>query len=479
VVGPAHPTGHSLTSTGPATVGYVLFLLANAALFVRPAELLPALGDLQIYLALIAAAMLCNLYGLQNQMRPRTLIQQPINLCVLGVVAAVPVSHLLSTLYLGGAYHGFVTMAKIAVYYLLLVATINTPTRLRQLMLVTAVCGTIVVGASILDFANFKARWEGTDEVYVQLELDKQLPPDEQVLKHVVETHGTDLLGNETLVFRMRGLGIFNDPNDVSLLIAVAAIICVYFLSDRSLSVVRFLWIGPLVVLGYGFLQTQSRGGLLAFGAGGMVWLAVKYGGKVAITLGVLGMLAAPIALGRAGNMDVSDGSGQDRIQIWGEGLAEIKSPKILFGIGEGQYEEAVGHVAHNSYIHAFVELGFLGGTIFFGCFFLPAYAFFQMQRYGIRTNDRELERMRPYVAAVLTAWCVGMATLSRCYAPSTYMIVGLAAAYINLAGYHRPRPVPILQLTPLTVQRWAVCSVGLLLASFAFVRVFARWSGA
>lgn len=460
-------------------MAYLLFLMANAALFVRPAELLPALGNAPIYLALIVSAVLCNLPGLQNQLRKRTLIQQPINLCVLGVVVAVPVSHLLSKFYLGGAYHGFVEMAKIAVYYLMLVATINTPQRLRHLMLVTAVCGTVVVGASVLDFERFKSRWQGTDEVYEQLQKDKLLPVEEQVLKHVVETHGTDLLGNDKLVFRMRGLGIFNDPNDVSLLIAVVAIFCVYFLSDRSLSAARFLWLGPLCVMGYGYIQTQSRGGLLAMGAGGMVWLAVRYGGKVAIGLGLLGMLAAPIALGRAGNMDVSDGSGQDRIQIWGEGLAEIKSPRILFGIGEGQYEEAAGHVAHNSYIHAFVELGFLGGTIFFGCFFLPAYALFQMQRYDIRTTSYELERMKPYVAAALAAWCVGMATLSRCYAPSTYMIVGLAASYINLVGFHRPRPVPILQLTPLTTQRWVLCSFGLLLASFAFVRVFARWSGA
>lgn len=460
-------------------MAYVLFLLANAALFVRPAELFPALGDVQLYLALIVGAMLSSLPVLQNQLRMRTLIQQPVNLCVLGVVVAVPVSHLLSKMYLGGAYHGFVAMAKIAVYYFLLVSIINTPQRLRQLMLVTAICGTVVVAASILDFQRFKDRWEGTDEVYIQFEKDKLLPPEQQVLKHVVETHGTDLLGNDVLVFRMRGLGIFNDPNDVSLLIAVAGIICVYFLTDPKMAGVRYAWFLPLAILAYGYVQTQSRGGLLAIGAGGMVWLAVRYGGKPAITLGVLGALAAPIALGRAGTMNVSDGSGQDRIQIWGEGLAAIKGPKALFGIGEGQYEEVAGHVAHNSYIHAFVELGLFGGTLFFGCFFLPAYAFFQMEQYGLRTRNAELERMRPYAAAILTAWVVGMATLSRCYAPSTYMIVGLAASYINLAGFHRQRPVPIVQLTPLTFQRWAICSVCLLAASFAFVRVFARWSGA
>ena len=31
------------------------------------------------------------------------------------------------------------------------------------------------------------------------------------------------------------------------------------------------------------------------------------------------------------------------------------------------------GLVAHNSFVHAFVELGLFGGTFFFGCFFFTA----------------------------------------------------------------------------------------------------------
>ena len=102
-----------------------------------------------IVLALIGLAILCNLQGLVNQVRTRTLIQQPVNLCMLGVVIAVPVSHLLSQMYLGGAVAGFVEMAKIALYYLMLFSVINTTSRLRQLMLVTAVSATVVVGVSI------------------------------------------------------------------------------------------------------------------------------------------------------------------------------------------------------------------------------------------------------------------------------------------------------------------------------------------
>lgn len=460
-------------------MAYLLFMLANAALFVRPAELFPALGNVQIYLALIGSAVLCNLQGLQNQLRPRTLIQQPVNLCVLGMVVAIPLSLILSLMYLGRAYSSGMEMAKIAVYYLMLVSVINTPQRLRQFLLVTGVCATVLVVASILDFQQFCATWEGTDAVFVQMEKDKEVDFDKRVLKHAIDVHGTDLLGNPKLVFRMRGLGIFNDPNDVALLIGVAMVICAYFLTDPRWAEARFVWLVPLAILGYGFIQTESRGGLLAIGAAGMVWLAVRYGGTVAIVIGMLGMLAAPVALGRAADMNVSDGSGQERIQIWAEGLAALKSPAILFGIGEGQYEEVAYHVAHNSYIHAFVELGLVGGSLFFGCFFLPVYGLYLIVRRGVPMVDPELRRMLPYIAAILTTWIVGMATLSRCYTPSSYMIVGLGAAYLNLCGFHQLRPRPIVVFNQPTAVRWAACSVGLLAASFAFVKVFARFSGA
>lgn len=459
-------------------MAYLLFLLANAALFVRPAELMPALGNAPIYLALIGSSILCNLPGLQNQLRTRTLLQQPANLCLLGVVAAVPVSHVLSDMNLSAAYHGFVGMAKIAAYYLMLVSVVNTPQRLRQLMQVTAICSTILVAVSIRDFQNFTAAWSGAapDLIFEVMDEDNHRSPDQKILRHVVETHGADLAGNTQFVFRMRGLGIFNDPNDVALLIAITAVICVYFLTDKQLPGVRFLWLLPLAILGYGYLQTQSRGGLLAIGAAGVVWLAVRYGGKVAIGLGLLGLLAAPLALGRAGNIDVSDGSGQARVLIWGEGLAEIKNPHILFGVGEGNFEQLVGHVAHNSYIHAYVELGFIGGTLFFGCFFLPGYAIYRLQQRGCPVLVSELRRMMPYIAAILAAWAVGMASLSRCYAPSTFMIVGLCAAFVNLAGFHQTRPRPVVAIERITVRNWAVCSAGLLMASFVFVRIFARF---
>ena len=36
-----------------------------------------------------------------------------------------------------------------------------------------------------------------------------------------------------------------------------------------------------------------------------------------------------------------------------------------MFGIGESRFHEEIHKVAHNSYVHAYAEMGFFGGTVF------------------------------------------------------------------------------------------------------------------
>ncbi|MBL8850100.1 MAG: O-antigen ligase domain-containing protein [Planctomycetaceae bacterium] len=459
-------------------MAYVLFLLTNAALFVRPAELFPALGDVQVYLGLIVLTILCSLQRLHNQLSLRTMVQQPINLCVAAMVVAVILSHV-SRGEAASAATGAIMMFKVVLYYMLLVSLVNTPQRLRTFLLCTALCSTAMIAWSLQDYHQFVDEWSGRTDLREIKEKERwQAPEEPRLLRHFPEVSGITVDGQETWIFRLCGLGIFHDPNDLSLLIAVTAIIATYFLLDRRNGSSRWLWIVPLAVMATAYYYTFSRGGLLALGFAGVVWLAARYGGKVAIGLGVLGMAALPVALGRHASMNLSDGTGQERIQIWSEGLVQLKSFRGLFGIGEGMYPDLAGLVAHNSYVHSFVELGFFGGAIFFGCFYFPAYALFRIKRDPIAIEHPELERMLPYIAAILAAWCMGMASLSRCYVAPTYMVVGVCAAYLNLVGYHRKAPRPLQTLNWRGVQRWAACSAALLMCCFLFVKLFARYSG-
>ncbi|REJ93403.1 MAG: O-antigen ligase domain-containing protein [Planctomycetota bacterium] len=457
-------------------MAYVLFLLANAALFVRPAELSDAFHGVQLYLYLIAAAILCSVRGIHNQLSLRTMVQQPINLCVAGLIVAVVASHV-SRGQIGLAANGLVMMVKVVLYYAVLVSVINTPERLRTFLKCTALCATAMVAFSLQDYFRFVSEWSGRDDIQEIKSRERWLPPEApRLLRHVPEIDGVDSEGGAVWIFRLCGLGIFHDPNDLSLLIAVTTIISGYFLLDRGSRIIRLVWLAPIALMGVAYYFTFSRGGLLAFGVGGMVWLAVRYGGKVAIGLGALAGAALPVVLGRHADINLSGGTGQHRIQVWSDGLVQLKSFRIAFGIGEGTYADVAGLVAHNSYIHAFVEMGFFGGALFFGCFFFPVYAIFRIKKDGFPIEHPELKRMLPYVAAILGAWCIGMASLSRCYVPPTYMIVGVCAAYLNLVGFHQPIPAPLQTFHVRSAARWIACSGGLLVACFLFIKVFARY---
>ena len=457
-------------------MAYLLFLLANTALYIRPAELIPALGDVQVYLYLIVAAIIVSIRQIHNQVSFRTIVQQPINLCVIGVTIATAVSHL-SVGYVSGAVTSFSGMAKICMYYLTLVAVINTPERLRFFLLNCVACSIFMIGYCVVDYRQFVEEWTGRTDLRDIREQERELAPGQtRQLRHVPEGDEFTDSGKVDWYFRLCGLGIFYDPNDMAQLIVMTAILSLYFMTDPKMTGIRYLWIPALALCAYAIYLTHSRGGILAFGVAALVWLSTRYGGKVAASIGALGVLAVPIALGRQGNIDISGGTGQQRIQLWADGLNQLKSTRLLFGIGEGMYAEVAGLVAHNSYVHAYVELGFFGGTFFLGCFFIPAYSIYKMIRNKERIDNAELRRMLPYLAGMGAGWCMSMMSLSRCYMPTTYMICGTMAAFMNLAGYYRPSPAPIQQLDQPLLQRLGLTSVAVLTAFFVFVRFFANY---
>lgn len=445
-------------------------------LFIRPSELIPALGDLPIYLAFIVCALVFSIQGVHNQLSWKALVQQPVNLCALGVTLSILLSRI-STGNFREIEVGFIGMVKVLIYYLVLVSVITTPQRLRYFLMSTALCATLMISYSIVDYRAFNAEWLHNPELEKVIDQERHLPTSERsILRHIPDRDGVDRYGNEIWFFRICGLGIFHDPNDLSLLIVATSIISLYFLTDRQIGWVRVFWLIPLAIMGLGMHYTYSRGGLLAGMVALLVWLSTRFGGKVALTIGGLCLAAVPVALGRAGNIDVSSGTGQQRIQIWSDGLMAIQNTRIIFGIGEGQYTEISTHVAHNSYVHAFVELGLVGGTFFFGCFFMPAFTFFLIKFHKFHIHSPELRRWFPYIAAILASWCMGMCSLSRCYVPPTYMIAGMSAAFVNLVGFYRPQPRPMLILNHRTVQPWIACSCGLLMCAYLFVRMFARF---
>src|SRR4029077_4965563 len=127
-------------------------------------------------------------------------------------------------------------------------------------------------------------------------------------------------------------------------------------------------------------------------------------------------------------------GTGQSRIQLWDEGLYLFRKSPMLLGLGYDKCAEYIGHVAHNSYVHAFVERGLVGGVLFFGAWYYALTTVYRLGSDRIQVIDPELRRIRPYLFAMLVSYAAGMMSLTENYIVPTWTMLGLATAFVRLA---------------------------------------------
>ncbi len=431
-----------------ATLAFVLFQAVTATLFLRPAEFVEALADLPIYEGLILSTLVLAATSMEPHFHWRAMLRQPITLCATGMLVAIVLSHL-SHFYLGGVRDSGTEFLKTLIYYGLAVTVVNSVPRLRLFLANIAFCCGLMVTLCLLDYWNI-------------LEFE--------FIVHLQDLDGHDDEGNPIWFTRMRGTGIFHDPNDLAMVIVAAGCLCLYFLTDKSLGVWRVFWGVPILIFAAAILETKSRGGLLAGAVAVMTMASLRYGTKMAACIAVLGICMLPIVAGRSAQIEVGDGStSHERMLMWREGFDSLKSPELIFGVGQGTYADIAGLVAHNSFVHAYVELGVVGGTVFFGCFFFVGLQIYRMGRLDEPCWHTELVRMRPYIAGVVAGWCMSMFSLSRCYVVPTFLVLGMSAAYMNLVWIHTPVGRPLVRFDLRECVRLTVASAGTFIGLYVF----------
>jgi hypothetical protein len=77
-------------------------------------------------------------------------------------------------------------------------------------------------------------------------------------------------------------------------------------------------------------------------------------------------------------------------------------------------------------------------------------------------------------MSTIVAAYAAGMVSLSRAYVVPTYMVLGLATAYVRLASEHLPAPV--LRFDAPLVRRLILASVASLVGIYVFIRIFVRY---
>lgn len=425
---------------------FFLFVLLNGALLIRPTEIIPRLEHWPLYVILLLANCVISWRVIFQQLSLQSLARNPITAFVLGLLASIVISRLVHRDVLGAAGAG-VKFSEVALYYLLLVGLVKTPSQLRSLLWCIALCMSVQTGLAVLQY-------HGAIDV--------------PALAKLQYSEVNNQTGKLITQVRLRGAGIFNDPNDLSLLLVAVIGISLYALGDPKRRWATPLWLFVLALSAHALMLTKSRGGFMALLAGVILFLLARFGLKRSMLLAVVVLpVLFVLFAGRQTELQLRLETGQQRIQLWAKALALFaRSP--VFGIGKGSFSKDAGLVVHNSFLHCYTELGFFGGTCFLGAFYVALWQLWCRRPCG--TRDSQLRRLRPYLLAIVAAYVVGMLSLSRAYVAPTYMIVGIAAVHLRLAEVEPS--MPGLRLDGRLLLQVAAIGIAFLIAVDIFVRL-------
>ena len=269
-------------------------------------------------------------------------------------------------------------------------------------------------------------------------------------------------LGTASIGRRVRYRGSLADPNELSLMIALAlplsfALTSAWrrpvapptpetkrrplvqlppLLSDRLIAgCLAAARTAPALVLsgavGVAVVLARSRSGLLTFLL--VLGIAViRRGGALGVVVAAL--LAPPMLLlgGRSG--EEADQSADERVELLREAFELIRDTRGL-GLGLGQFTDAssIGLTAHNAFILAAAEAGIVGLVLFGLALYLSLKVPVVLWLGRHRCSPR-LAGWAPAFTVVLVGISVGIFFLSWTYKDILYLVLGASSALYSAA---------------------------------------------
>ena len=396
-------------------MNFILFLVLNAILLLRPEELYPEIEGLRLYLIAICACTFASLPKLLPLLTFDSLARRPTSVCVLLFFASTII-----TMIVHGEMESAFTefgpeFAKVLLFYFLLIANVDSEGKFRSyvaaLICIVTVLSALAIG-QLYGWVNFQ-------------NIRPLGLPITNEFGEVVDIHpdGT----------RIVATGIFGDPNDLCLILGLAIVACMYLATTRNSDGQRFpLWLLLIPYFIFAVLETNSRGGLLGVLVGIAGYFFSRFGGPKSVPYVVAGGIAALLIIGgRQSSLTGSD-TGHERVMMWADGLTNLfRQPLYLpIGLGTGWFVQENGLLAHNSFIQAYVENGILGGGAFFGVFAISAIMIYRIG--GSIEAENWVIQAKHFGFAILVGYAGGCYSLTRNYVVPTYLVLGLAAALLD-----------------------------------------------
>jgi len=447
-------------------MAFALFLLVNAVLFTRPAEVIEPLQALPIYYVVMSACLLVSLPAMLDALVARHAYSHPAFVCMAAFCVLSALSLFVNAKSLDNLTEESIELFKTLLYLVVFLAVVDRPSRLRTLIVFLVAFGMFLTAIALLNYFDI-VKFSTITAVAENDEADPSMQ-----------------------FFRLRFSGILQDPNEACVFLSILTIYSCHGLTDRASGLLRILWLLPLAMFLPAIALTHSRGGLLALIAGLVVYWIYSFGGRKGLAMAMLGVPVVLVAFAGRQTSFSGAATGQTRVGLWSDWMDDFRQNPIL-GVGprvkgagevvgapasapEEKAKPEEKHAAHNSYLQAFADTGFLGGIVFLGAF---CFAFTSMQPYAfhrVRIEDATLRRLHPCIMGATAVYAVGMLSLTLNYIITTFFALAVPIAFVGMT--QTTPPIRREGLTPETATRIALVGIGFLAFTYVVIRLFRNY---
>ena len=462
-------------------MGFILSVAYFAISYLTPGALFGSLAQYHIQLILAVVTVFFSIPRILES----SVLKAPQSLALLGLACAGFLATLVSQRWLGGAVQILIEFLSIILAFFLVCLNVHTRKRMRILVVVLFLVSLFIIARGAVDLASMSGSYgPPVDPETMSVDLQQW---------DAAHPYLFTMRNNEgQWIYRIRGLGIINDPNDLAqFLVCIVAMMFVFWhpkKMPRNIVLVIF----PVLLLIIGIFLTHSRGALLALTAMALVAGRRKVGTVPAAILAGCFFVGA-LGLQFAGGRNISASAGGDRVSLWGEAIAVYRS-HLFFGVGFHNLPDYTdSHLtAHNSVMVCASELGsfgFLCWSVFLFTSFSEASATSSAKKVHegkpVAVEDvpfprriapteslekTDINQLGQSFLLALVGYFIAGWFLSRAITITLFMLGGLSESAYQLAlnrGMISQRP-PLLKL----LRQSAIMAVSLLIAMYVVVRI-------
>lgn len=343
---------------------------------------------------------------------------------MIGLIAAVPLSRI-AHMWFGGAWPALSEFLVSGIVYFLVAGCTDTLGKFK--FVVWAVVGTAVC---LLAQAHFDYWTAGITSPFVII----------QSLPNAFDDSLTQLP-------RLQSVGVLKDPNDFAqfLLVGLSLLTAGWRAGHRTRNLLIVLPTGLYLL--YGVYLTGSRGALIGLSVILFLALESRLNRKLAAAV-VVSALTLAIVLQAAGPraISLSESSVGGRVEAWGTGIGLLRDSP-LFGVGYGLFLDHSELTAHNSFVLCFAELGLFGYFLWLSLSVLTVLDLQSiLARDVVRKKSPDLHHYAKAVRGALLTFLATSWFLSRTYAVTFYLLLGLGVVISQLVKSRHGNPVPAVQ---------------------------------